>query len=159
MEDWRTNTEWRQTPCIIGGSARYHWIKDRGPIPSDLNVCHFCDNKRCRNLNHCFLATQAENLEDMERKGRAGWESCKWYRRLPKESINTTKEKEMHSNRIDELMKLKDLSNEEVCRLAGITQMTLWHAKQGKNVTLETMKKIAKALDEDMWFIWMEEAA
>lgn len=41
-----------------------------GEIPDGMCVCHSCDNPPCVRPNHLFIATQAENLHDRERKGR-----------------------------------------------------------------------------------------
>lgn len=43
-----------------------------GPIPPGAQVCHTCDTPTCCNPDHLFLGTQAENLQDMTRKGRHG---------------------------------------------------------------------------------------
>ncbi len=43
-----------------------------GIDPGALFVLHHCDNPPCCNPFHLFLGTQADNMADMDRKGRRG---------------------------------------------------------------------------------------
>ena len=52
---------------------RLSWTLENGPIPPGLFVLHHCDEKRCFNVEHLFLGTQADNLADMVRKGRSAY--------------------------------------------------------------------------------------
>lgn len=42
-----------------------------GKTPSNLYVCHTCDNPTCVNPQHLFLATQQDNMDDMKHKNRS----------------------------------------------------------------------------------------
>jgi hypothetical protein len=49
---------------------RLVWTLKNGPIPVGICVCHKCDNPKCCNVDHLFLGTVLENIEDMIKKGR-----------------------------------------------------------------------------------------
>lgn len=50
---------------------RYAFEQYVGPIPENSVVLHSCDNPRCCNPAHLSIGTQAENVADMIKKGRA----------------------------------------------------------------------------------------
>jgi hypothetical protein len=47
---------------------RFAWILRYGSIPEGYCVCHKCDNKPC--VRHLFIATQTNNIADMDSKQR-----------------------------------------------------------------------------------------
>jgi hypothetical protein len=44
-------------------------------LASDVFVCHKCDNPRCVRPDHLFQGSAADNIDDMRRKGRSGWQT------------------------------------------------------------------------------------
>ena len=53
------------------GAHRVSWMLAHGLIPPNMLVCHHCDNPPCVNLNHLFLGTDNDNIQDKVKKGRA----------------------------------------------------------------------------------------
>jgi HNH endonuclease len=50
---------------------RISWQAANGKIPDGMIICHKCDTPSCVNPGHLFIGTDADNVADMLRKGRA----------------------------------------------------------------------------------------
>lgn len=49
---------------------RYSYLLTYGDLPSNMHVCHKCDNPTCVRPDHLFLGTDADNIKDMMDKQR-----------------------------------------------------------------------------------------
>lgn len=54
--------------CITISRVSWEWHK--GEIPKGLLVCHHCDNPKCFRIEHLFLGTPSDNMQDMVKKKR-----------------------------------------------------------------------------------------
>ncbi len=55
----------------VASAHQLAYILANGEYDRTLNVCHSCDNPSCINPKHLWLGTQADNMQDKKRKGRA----------------------------------------------------------------------------------------
>lgn len=49
---------------------RVSWMVHGGTIPPNMFILHSCDNPSCIRIDHLFLGTHQENIDDKMRKGR-----------------------------------------------------------------------------------------
>jgi hypothetical protein len=49
---------------------RLSYYAFKGEIQEGMNINHTCDNPRCVNPLHLYKGTQAENMKDMQKRGR-----------------------------------------------------------------------------------------
>ena len=63
------------TGCLLKTyrASRAAWERERGTIPDGMSVLHVCDEPLCVRMDHLFLGTQQENIDDMRAKGRQNY--------------------------------------------------------------------------------------
>lgn len=100
-------------------SHRASWIIHFGPIPKGMFVCHKCDNKRCSNPEHLFLATCKENNLDAIQKGI--------HSTMGKKGSENHRAKltESKVEEIRNILKNKKNTQNKIAKQFGVTQTTI----------------------------------
>jgi hypothetical protein len=78
LEMIKEGEDWKSFPCVVTGTGRMIrslYTRLFGSISNNMCVCHFCDKPTCRQPKHWFIASQAENLMDMENKKRSNYQN------------------------------------------------------------------------------------
>jgi len=119
-------------PIIKGILAhRYIWKQKYGKISKGMCVCHKCDNRECINIEHLFIGTHKDNMQDCVKKGRNN-----------KQGINNGR------NKITEKQVIKifnsTLSNNQLSKKYKITSTNIWSIKKGKTWKHITNKLVNK---------------
>lgn len=99
---------------------RLSWRLHCGPIPEGLFVLHHCDSPSCMNPRHLFLGTQADNVRDMDMKGRRSYETGS--RGEANGSAKLAR---------GEVLKIRNssLPNRELAKLYSVTRSEIEHIK------------------------------
>ena len=72
-QGYTNDSGYGQFRCGNGALLRAHRISyeiHKGAIPDGLIILHKCDNPRCVNPDHLSVGTHADNIHDMDQKGR-----------------------------------------------------------------------------------------
>jgi hypothetical protein len=111
------------------GAHRVSYFMAKGPLPSDMDVCHRCDVRTCVRPSHLFAGTRSENTLDCYHKGRL---------RLIKKgeyigSKNpTAKLSELKVRAMRLLHETDQFSFDDLALVFGVSHRTAWLAVRGK---------------------------
>lgn len=62
---------------------RYMWEMHNGAIPENMFICHTCDVRNCIRIDHLFVGSHDENMQDMVNKDRQVKGDRQWQRAHP----------------------------------------------------------------------------
>lgn len=129
----QNNQECTISSTQITRAARNVWEKEHGEVEKGKEVCHKCDNPACINLEHLFLGTHQENMQDMVNKKR---------NKPMKGELNGNSK--LAEKQIKELISLKGKQNiSELARKYGIDRKTTRDILKGKlwnHINLELLE-------------------
>jgi hypothetical protein len=98
-----------------GFTMRIVWQHFNGAIPEGMSVMHKCDNRRCCEPRHLMLGTNADNILDKTKKGRAG-------KKLTKEDIPVIRK-----------MLANGISQREIAENYGVNPTSIHYIKSGRH--------------------------
>ena len=98
---------------------RTMWGMIHGHVPDGKCVLHRCDVRNCVNPAHLFLGTQAENVADMDAKGRRFRGPVNQGAKNHFATLNET------DVRLIFLLREKGLTQKEIAKRFGISQSTV----------------------------------
>lgn len=58
------------------------------------------------------------------------------------------------NNKLEQIMKDKDITSADLSKLTGLTVMTISNARRGKGITLASAQMISEVLGESIETIW-----
>ena len=95
-----------------------------GEIPTDMVVCHKCDNPCCVNPSHLFVGTVQDNVSDREAKSR---------NKIQNGSKNGRAK--LNENQVLEIRKKRNsgMSFEKIAKEYGVCKKTIIRAVSGYN--------------------------
>lgn len=102
---------------------RVAYALHHGGVPEGAYVLHSCDNPRCCNPNHLRLGTQADNAEDVKRRGRLKGRTGPVDPKLCARKLNAEKAR---------AIKQSSLSKRDLAKRFGVTEHTVANIRSGR---------------------------
>lgn len=100
------------------------WELTNGKVPNGFEVCHSCDHPWCIQIQHLFLATHQQNIQDMIEKGRH------WLQKNPTQAIKGERHgrSKLNQSQVEWLRQIYEGGEYTQSELAAMLRITKEHA-------------------------------
>ena len=103
---------------------RVAWVMEHGEVPDDLHVLHDCDTRRCVNVAHLRLGTNADNVRDKVERGRSSFPQ-------PKKRGERHPMAKLTADQVDEIRQSTEVGR-RLAEQFGVSPATICNIRKGK---------------------------
>lgn len=103
---------------------RISWNLTFGNIPTNLFVCHKCDNPPCVRPDHLYLGTPKDNMDDKFRRGRYKYTGPKNPAKGEKQGSSKLSNKQ--ANNIRTIYRTSKISQRALANKYNVHQRVIW---------------------------------
>jgi len=115
------HVKWEGKDCCAHRLSYQFWYKC--DIPSNLEVCHKCDNPKCCNPTHLFLGTTLDNVRDKVTKNRQARGTTNGKSKLTEDDVT----------KIKFLYKTKAITYTELGQMFCVSKSAIAHIIRGES--------------------------
>lgn len=120
-------------------------------IPEGMCVCHHCDNPKCVRVDHLFLGTYQDNMDDMVNKGRSNNISGEEHYAAKLTLVQVGEIRRLYNTENYTMRQLADKFNVSAVNIDRILQNKIWYDKNYIKINIKKGNiKLSRTIADDI---------